>query len=190
MNSLKWLILSAASLALLALAFPLHLAVSLKGFYIVLAPLIPLYFLYLSFKNADSVYCLFKASERNKKPVLSNFKKFALAFLLIVFMGTLGGLTFYRSDKALRAQGVLGKAIITSGVKTTTKKIANTEQSFSVDFSFIAKNGKIIKATENVSQEEYNNLSIGMPIEIIYLPNHPNVLRLLLNEQEKLDFKR
>jgi hypothetical protein len=190
MKSIKWLIISLGILAILAFAFPIHLAETFKGYYIILGALVPLYFLYLAFKNADDILCLFKATERNKEPLLSGFKKFVLAFLLIVFMGVLGGLTYYRVNNSLKADGIIGNAIITDGAKTTVKKVASSEQSFSADFTFITKDGVKIDASENVSEEEYKNLFVDMPVEIIYLPKHPNVVRLLLSAEDKAEYKK
>jgi hypothetical protein len=188
MKSLIWFLIALALITATALLFPLQYVVEFKGFYIIGGALLAVCFLYLAFKNADSVLALFQRAQRNKEPKLSNLKKFLLAFSLIIFMGVLGGASYFRIDERLKERGVFGDAVISGGAKTTRKSIAKTENSFGIDISFKAKTGQIVNTTENVTEEEYNNLSVDMPIQIIYDSMYPKILRVLLSEDDKIEF--
>mgnify|MGYP000889156975 FL=1 len=189
--SVKWFLIGITLLLIFAFIIPVFMAAPIKGVYFILGGLIPLFFFYLAFKKADSITFMFNSEKRKSAPKLSNLKKFSLALLSVVNIGVVGGFISLRIDTALKEKGVIAVATISGGEHTTTKSLKrSTENSYSVDYSFTTEDGEKVEGSESVSSSEYNSLAVGSGIEVIYLPGHPSVMRLLISDSDKEEFKK
>ena len=189
-KSLLWLAIAIALLLTLSFLVPVFMAAYAKGFYFIGGGLIVLFFIYLSFKKAEEPFFFMNKEKRMNAAKLSNIKKFSLAMLSIVCIGVIGGFTSMRIDSALKANGVITTATISGGVHTKTTSLKKaTENTYDLDFTYTTATGEKLSASERVSSSEYSKVGVGSVIEVIYLPDHPKVMRLLLSEESKVEFK-
>ncbi len=190
-NSLKWAAVAILLLAVLAFVMPVFIAASAKGLYFIVGGLLVLYFIYLAFKKAESPFFFLNAEQRKAAPKLSNFMKFSLALLAVACIGIIGGFTSMRIGNALKKDGVLTTAVISGGEHRTTKSLKRgTENTYTLEFYYTTAKGEIIESSESVSAAEYAKVAVGVPVKVIYLPNHPNVMKLLLTEESQAEYKK
>ena len=95
-NSLLWGSIAIVLLFFFTLAFPIFWFCSLKAVYLIGGGLLITYVTYLAFKKVDSFFFFFDAEKRKNAYQLTKFKKFSLTFLMIVYLGLIGGLCSFR----------------------------------------------------------------------------------------------
>lgn len=104
----------------------------------------------------------------------------------LTFFVTLAVLLLYfesgREDE-IRKKGVLTKSVILDGSMTTIKSLRGTTHEYNLTFEFTSEEG--VKYVNNtlVNEDIFTRVSKGLEVEVIYLPDHPEIFELLLMDE-------
>ncbi len=87
----------------------------------------------------------------------------------------------------LKEKGIKTTAIVVDGASTKNRgRNFNTYTTYEIGLEFKTLNGKKIRAKESVSQQEYNKLYLNCEVPIIYLPEDPTKVDVIMTDEDVL----
>jgi hypothetical protein len=107
---------------------------------------------------------------------------FVLAIVIII--------NNYREEKAFKDSGieVIGK--VTNGVQETSKGRRNsTVKTYKLNIAYNTLEGLPQSIEKEVDAEEFENVFLNMPVNLIYNKNSPTMVKLLIKSKEILKYK-
>jgi hypothetical protein len=173
----KWYVI--ACLFLIAFLFtPVGLYNTLGFFLSIFEGLVCCFFVFLGIvkiKRLEDIYDLNSVSYPNlNKPET----KFALVLALIISVVIISSICSERIESKLIKHGVVTQATIEDGLKRTY----DSNISYKIKLTFKVDDNQIY-VEDKVSDEIYNNLGRGQVVDIIYLPKHPKIVRILVGNE-------
>lgn len=106
-----------------------------------------------------------------------NTNKFIILFLVAFLCSC--------SDKPeLKEKGIKTTAIVVDGASTESKGRNITHTTYEIELEFETSNGKKIRVKESVSGQEYNRLYLNCEVPIIYLPEDPTKVDVIMTDKD------
>ncbi|KAF2509323.1 alanine:cation symporter family protein [Flavobacterium zhairuonense] len=95
-----------------------------------------------------------------------------------------------RLEKKIKKEGVFGTATIDSGFSETTESSrSGSHTEYTLSLTFTSADNKVNKVVTDISSEAYRKVGVGLEVEIIYLPQNPQIFRVLVDDESIKNFK-
>jgi hypothetical protein len=146
------------------------------------------FFVFLSLAEIDSFSEITYYSENPKSQDISTL----LIPIVIFIIGTLLINTNFsnRLEAKIKKEGVISTATIDSGFTEMTQTSSGNYSYNTLALTLITADNKEYKlVSDNVSAEAYRKVDVGLDVEIIYLPQNPNIFRVIVDDQSIKKFK-
>lgn len=146
------------------------------------------FFVFLGIAEIDSFSEITYYSENPKSQDASTL----LIPIIIFVIGTLLINTNFsnRLEAKIKKEGVIATATIDSGFTEMTQSSSGNYSDNTLALTLVTEDNKEYKlVTDNVSAEAYRKVGVGLDVEIIYLPQNPNIFRVIVDDQSVKKFK-
>lgn len=146
------------------------------------------FFVFLGLAEIDSFSEITYYSENPKSQEISTL----LIPIIIFIVGTLLINTNFsnRLEAKIKKEGVIATATIDSGFTEMTQTSRGNYSDNTLALTLVTADNKEYKlVSDNVSAEAYRKVGVGLDIEIIYLPQNPNIFRVIVDDQSVKKFK-
>lgn len=146
------------------------------------------FFVFLGLAQIDSFSEITYFSENPKSQDLSTL----LIPILIFIIGTLLINTNFsnRLEAKIKKEGVIATATIDSGFTEMTQTSSSSYSDNTLALTLVTDDNKEYKLiADDVSAETYRKVGVGLDVEIIYLPQNPNIFRVIVDDQSVKKFK-
>lgn len=187
-KDLKWYFV-----ALIILVLPFFLLPETKynsmGWSIgVVTSLLVAIFVFLGLTKTDSISELFYFDSEN--PNL-NGTSIGIPIVIFIFGSIFINVNFSsRLEAKIKKEGIIAKATIDSGFSKTTQSSRSSYTDHTLALTLTTDDNvehKLI--AENVSAEAYDKVGVGLDVEIIYLPENPQIFRVIIDDEAIKKFK-
>ena len=131
-------------------------------------------------KNFSELY----TAMYDKEAKSNNFISVAITYAIMVGSSIL----FYqfishRIENLLKAEGVYTQATIEERQKDTSRRRGSIYTTYTIRIAYNDKqSGQSYKVNGKIAKEVYENLYQGQEIEVLYLPKHPSIFRLMTED--------
>lgn len=146
------------------------------------------FFIFLGLAKIDSFSEITYFSENPKSKEISTI---LVPFLTLLFGTLLINSNFSkRLEAKIKKEGIIATATIDSGFTETTKTSSSSYSDNTLALTLVTDDNKEYKlVAEDVSPETYRKVGVGLDVEIIYLPQNPNIFRIIVDDQSVKKFK-
>jgi len=94
-----------------------------------------------------------------------------------------------RLDNEINKNGVFTKAVVIDGQRSVSKSIRRQTETNKLTISFSSKDGKDHVYSTKISREIFQSVSKGLEIEVKYLPDHPELFKIIVGNENVRKFK-
>ena len=109
----------------------------------------------------------------------------SLAIPFVIAMSIFGGRESAAEMAEMTQKGVVTEAVITDGWSTKRRRGGT---SYTLKLKFKDQAGAEQEVEEGVDSHEFEMVSIGMPVQIIYVPGNLDLLDVLLSDETKAKY--
>lgn len=120
----------------------------------------------------------------DKEAKSNNFINVAITYAIMVGASILFyQLISHRIENLLKTEGVYTQATIEERQKDTSRRRGSTYTIHIIRIAYNDKqSGQSYKVNGKIAKEVYENLYQGQEIEVLYLPKHPSIFRLMTGD--------
>ena len=131
-------------------------------------------------KNFSELY----TAMYDKEAKSNNFINVAITYAIMVGASILFyQLISHRIENLLKAEGVYTQATIEERQKDTSRRRGSTYTTYTIRIAYNDKqSGQSYKVNGKIAKDVYENLYQGQEIEVLYLPKHPSIFRLMTKD--------
>ena len=131
-------------------------------------------------KNFSELY----TAMYDKEAKSNNFINVAITYAIMVGASILFyQLISHRIENLLKTEGVYTQATIEERQKDTSRRRGSTYTIHIIRIAYNDKqSGQSYKVNGKIAKEVYENLYQGQEIEVLYLPKHPSIFRLMTGD--------
>lgn len=189
-NQTKWMLIAFIVIVIFIFITPMYYFLNNSLITSMVEASLVAFIIYLSVLNIDSISDLSDLDENEKSKNISSliipFGSFIL-FSFIIYFGI-----NYRIDSLIRQKGIFTKAKIVDGYQKSKESLngrKSTTFNVIVEFSDTT-NKKDYKVFTEINQKTYDLIYKEQEIEIKYLKSDPNVLKLIIGDENIKKFKK
>lgn len=136
-----------------------------------------------NFDGFKSAFSIFDKDTSTLGRRLMGFGSLILPF--VIAMGIFSGRESAAELAEMKQKGVITEAVITDGWSTKRRRSGT---SYTLKLKFKDQAGADQEVEEGVDSHEFEMVSIGMPVQIIYVPGNLDLLDVLLSEGAKAKY--
>ena len=131
-------------------------------------------------KNFSELY----TAMYDKEAKSNNFANVVITFVIMVVASFLFyQLISHRIEHLLKTEGVYTQATIQGQQKESTRRRGSTYSTYNIKIAYNdIQSGKSYKVNGKIPKNIYQNLYQGQEIEVLYLPKHPSIFRLMIGD--------
>jgi len=131
-------------------------------------------------KNFSELY----TAMYDKEAKSNNFINVAITYAIMVGASILFyQLISHRIENLLKTEGVYTQATIEERQKDTSRRRGSTYTTCTIRIVYNDKqSGQSYKVNGKIAKDVYENLYQGQEIEVLYLPKHPSIFRLMTED--------
>ena len=120
----------------------------------------------------------------DKEAKSNNFINAAITYAIIVGSSILFyQLISHRIENLLKTEGVYTQATIEERQKDTSRRRGSTYTTYTIRIAYNdEQSGQSYKVNGKIAKDIYENLYQGQEIEVLYLPKHPSIFRLMTGD--------
>lgn len=155
----------------------------------VITSLLVAFFVFLGITKTDSITDLFYSYDEN--PNLNNAVNIFVPIVIFLFGSIFININFSnRLEGKIKKEGVFGKATIDSGFSETTQSSRSSYTDNTLALTLVTPDDVEHKlVAQDISSEAYSKVGVGLDVEIIYLPDNPQIFRVLIDDESVKKFK-
>ncbi len=138
----------------------------------------------------QAVYDFKNIQEYKGKVDKGNDKKFKILIISSIPLAFILFLTFFVKfgfDKSneVNNYGLRAKGIIISANKINLRRKTGKSKVYYAKVKFVTEKGLTIISEEQISEEKYNNITIGQEIELKYSKKDPKLIKIIIEERKE-----
>ena len=188
-KDLKWYIVALIILVLTFSLFPETDYNSLGWSIGVISSLLVAFFVFLGITKTDSISELFYYDAED--PNLNSATNFLIPIAVFIFGSIFININFSkRLEEKIKKEGVIAQATIDSGFAETTQSSNSRYTDHTLALTLTTDDNvehKLI--AEDISEEAYSKVGVGLDVEIIYLPKNPQIFRVIIDNESVKKYK-
>ncbi|MCU0440004.1 MAG: hypothetical protein MUC49_19125 [Raineya sp.] len=182
----KWLLYALIAFIIFLFLTPLTLYNSWGIWLTIFEALFCGFFVFMTTAKLNNFYELLNFQDDESKGTNYAIIPVCVVFVLIFIFSNFFN---YRINEAIEKYGIMTKATIVDGESKTSRSLRRSKETNELQVEFTTKKGEKCSYKTSVSKEIFSSVSKGLEVEIKYVPDSPEIFKLMVGNENVEKFK-